>query len=54
MPAGGTDGTGSLGVWGLRAESRLHRDCNLIDCVYIGPDGSLITEYKMLANRQKT
>jgi len=44
----GTDGTGSLGVRGLRAASRPHRDCNLIYCFYIRPDVSLIMETEML------
>jgi hypothetical protein len=44
MPTGGTDGTGSLGVRGLRAASRPHRDCNLIYCVYVRSDDSFITE----------
>jgi hypothetical protein len=33
MPTGGTDGTGSLGVRGLRAASRPHRDSNHIYCI---------------------
>ncbi|MDH4257292.1 MAG: hypothetical protein OEV50_00640, partial [Candidatus Aminicenantes bacterium] len=45
---GGTDGTGSLGVRGLRAASRPHIDCNLIYCVYMRSDVSLLTEIEMI------
>jgi hypothetical protein len=48
VPTGGTDGTGSLGVRGLRAASRPHRDCNLICCVYIRSDFPLITEIEIV------
>jgi hypothetical protein len=46
---GGTDGTGSLGIRGLRAASRPHRDCNLIYCVTVRSDVSLITEIETIS-----
>jgi len=45
---GGTDGTGSLGVRGLKAASRPHRDCNLIYCVYMRSVVPLIKEIEIL------
>ena len=48
---GGTDGTSSLGVRGLRAASRPHKGFNLIYCVTIGLNVSLITEREMLIRR---
>ena len=47
-PTGGTDGTGSLGIRGLRAASRPHRYCNLIYFVYISSNVSLIMEIEIL------
>jgi len=47
-PVGLSDGTGYLGVRGLRAASGPHRDCNLIYCVTISSDVSLITGTEML------
>jgi len=46
---GGTDGTGSLGVRGLRAAPRIHRDCNLIDCGTISSDTPLIAKICILS-----
>jgi len=48
---GGTDGTGSLWVRGLRAASSPHKGFNLIYCVTIGSNVSLITGREMLTRQ---
>jgi len=52
-PTGGTDGTGSLGVRGLRTASRPHRDCNIIYCITIRSNVSLIAGADMLTRRME-